>query len=111
MSQASKIKDLFRLDKPLNKWICQIKVGEEMCNAQISCNGNTSGRNFHVQKKHSEIFRALTNDDKPVTESLKVGNTILPYHPDSTRVMKLNRAVLDFIIATNQPISVVRFQF
>ena len=50
------IKDIYVLDKVQNKWICQVKIGnDKICGAALANSGKTSGRTTHIESKHKQI--------------------------------------------------------
>ena len=106
MAKLNKLQDLFLLDKLLNKWVCQVKTGDKICNAKIICNGNTSGRTYHINGKHPNI-RLEGKEFKHSNDTPAIDTKLFMYKPDCERVHNLNQAVLEFIVSTNQPVSVV----
>lgn len=98
----------FKLDKIKNKWICQVNKNNQMCNVELSNSGNTSGRRNHLESIDG-LTQNETHSKSQQEESNKLAKMLesAPYSHDSKRGQKLNKVVLDFIIACNQPISLV----
>ena len=112
MSKEIKLKDLFLLDKPKNKWICQVKIGQSICGQELANTGNTSGRLNHIKYKHKQIELAKPKTNPKTTQSDSASESpfklLGEYSHDSLRGQKLNQAVLEFIINTSQPIKMLK---
>ena len=102
---TTKLVDLFILDKPKMKWVCQVMVNGKKCGAELSKSGNTSGRKGHITSMHKDII--LEKAKENIEKTISIRDSLQGYATNSMRYIKLNRAVLNFIVRKNQPISLV----
>ncbi len=113
MLKSSKYTDYFIKDKtdekfPNGKYVCQVKVNGKICGESIANTGNTSGRSLHLKAKHQDVYNKIVPAEKPEVPSIKdafLGKN--PYDRESARSQKLDDAVLNYIVNSSQPISVV----
>lgn len=115
MNKELSLKNCFKLDKINSKWICQVKLPNgKTCDCQLSNNENTSGRRKHIEAKHKDICiekqeqEPTSAPSEPISSSHNsIDSMLKPYPADSSRSQKLNKAVLNFLIQSNQPLSIV----
>ena len=89
------------------KWVCQVIVNEKKCGAELSKSGNTSGRKGHITSMHKDILEKAKEN---IEKTISLRDSLQGYSTNSIRYIKyikLNRAVLNFIVRKNQPISLV----
>lgn len=129
MINEVELKSIFSLCKLSNKWICLVAVeGSRICGTRLSHCGNTSIRTEHVRRKHPHI--KMMSSKKSVASSTKatIPETAPPtncqllattttntttvanapsFSSNSARCRIVNRAVVDFVVCCDLPLSIV----
>mgnify|MGYP003384874895 CR=1 FL=1 len=110
-------KDLFVHDQVADRWVCQVKKINEkgesvICGRTLAKLGNTTGRHSHLNSfhPHVKLVGQINSPSKPETRSiLEEFKRVVadPYPEDSLQNKKINKAMIEFIIACNLPISIV----
>jgi len=111
-------RDFFEIDKPRGKLICKVVISGDKsngtaryCNAELSNNNNTSSMNGHLKSRHKSI-KFKTKNSEPenpnapsvIKQALLNTNT---YDKDSEKYRQITERLVEFIVVTNQPLSIV----
>ena len=115
MSNEKKARDFFKVDKPSEKLICKVLLsGNETngdaryCNKELKNNNNTSVMNGHLTTFHLEV--KYRNKKKATETPTSIKHSLLntnAYATDSDKYRSITECVTEFLVETNQPLSLV----
>ena len=113
MNKGKTIYDLYVNDVESGKWRCTVMENGLQCTQLLAKHPNTSSRIDHIKRKHRDICLISS---KPGSTPVNIGGKMQqkitsmnadPYPRDCPKNLVLNRAVLNYIIGNNLPISTV----
>ena len=114
---SKKASDYFIHDKIRGKRICQVVIsGNEkdgnikLCNKELTYFTSTSGMNGHLRSYHKHIKFNTKNQFQNEGAPTSIKSALLNenhYEVESIRYKTLTNHVIDFLTATNQPLSLV----
>jgi len=111
-------REYFKIDKPAGKLICKVLMsGDEkngnavFCDKEFKYNNNTSVMNGHLSTFNPHIkfnYKNNKTENKETPSSIKTSLLCSSaYNVDSEKYKSITEYLVDFLVETNQPLSLV----